>query len=121
MRTHLGTYLPNFTTAIQDHTNVLTSAENGPAMAGPAGPVSAPTRKLDPFRSTALIAFSMLPSLCVLHTESDRRCGTEKVWLTRLVDVCEILAVPVLIQHTTLLSILLLHNILPLRVAIACV
>ena len=48
MHAHLGTYLPNFTTAIRDHTNVervnyvSTSAENGPAMAGLAGPVPAP-------------------------------------------------------------------------------
>ena len=46
MRAHLGMYLPNFTTAIRDHTNVerviMSSAENGPAMAGPAGPVPAP-------------------------------------------------------------------------------
>ena len=51
MHAHLGTYLPNFTTAIRDHTNVervnyvSTSAKNGPAMAGPAGPVPAPMPK----------------------------------------------------------------------------
>ena len=45
MRAHLGT--SNFTTAIRDYTNVernyvSNSAENGPAIARPAGPVPAP-------------------------------------------------------------------------------
>ena len=63
----------------------------------------------EPFPFRSVDHFQYASFLCVPHTESDRRCGTEKVWLTRLVEVCEILAVPVLIQHTTFLSILLLH------------
>ena len=51
MRAHLGTYLPNFTTAIREphkcrmRNYVSTLAENGPAMAGPAGLVPAPMKK----------------------------------------------------------------------------
>ena len=54
-----------------------------------------------PFRSADRFQYA---SLRVPHTESDQRCGTEKVWLMRLVDVCEILAIPVHIQHTTFLA-----------------
>ena len=79
MRTYVRT-LPDFTTAVQSGNEttqksnidnyVSTSAENGPAMAGPAGPVLAPMPSKVAFSK---FEFALVPFLCSIGMDDVSR------------------------------------------------